>query len=212
MLLLGINCGYGNSDVGTLPLDKIDLENGWATYHRPKTGVKRRCPLWPETIAALRASLANRPKPKMEDAAKLFFVTKYGASWAKSGEDNPITKEVVKLLKEQNLHRPGYGFYVLRHTHRSIADGALDQPAANYIIGHADESMAANYRHGFDCGLYDDRLAAVAEHVRKWLLKGKPKRKGEKSALATCRLHAGYLPGLLILPASTEIASLVTSA
>jgi integrase len=187
MIYLGINCGYGNSDCGTLPLDKIDLENGWATYHRPKTGITRRCPLWPETIVALRESLAKRPRPKVEAAEKLLFVTRCGGGWAKQADDNPITKEMVKLLKDHGLHRPGLGFYVLRHTFRTIADAAKDQPAADYIMGHADDSMAANYRQHID----DERLEAVVNVVRSWLLAArKPvkrrmlvirKRKGVKS-------------------------------
>src|SRR4051794_8685869 len=64
MILLAINAGYGNSDCGNLPLDAIDLEGGWATYPRPKTGVNRRCALWPETVEAVREALAKRPQPK----------------------------------------------------------------------------------------------------------------------------------------------------
>jgi hypothetical protein len=45
MILLGTNCGFGNSDCGTLPRSALDLEGGWANYHREKTGVTRRCPL-----------------------------------------------------------------------------------------------------------------------------------------------------------------------
>src|SRR5215470_10000031 len=47
MILLGVNCGFGNADVGTLPLSALDLNSGWVSYPRPKTGVTRRCWLWP---------------------------------------------------------------------------------------------------------------------------------------------------------------------
>ena len=60
MILLGVNCGFGNADCGTLPIAALDLDGGWVNYHRPKTGITRRCPLWPETVAALRAVLAAR--------------------------------------------------------------------------------------------------------------------------------------------------------
>jgi integrase len=166
MIYLGLNCGYGNSDCGTLPLDKVDMTRGWGYYHRPKTGIARRCPLWPETIGALRESLAKRPTPKTAAAVNSFFVTRCGGSWAKQADDNPITKEFVKLLKTHGLHRRGLGFYALRHTFRTIADGAKDQPAANYIMGHADDTMAATYRQRID----DDRLSAVVNVVRAWLL------------------------------------------
>jgi hypothetical protein len=45
MILLGINCGFGNTDCGNLPLSALDLEHGWVNYPRPKTGIDRRCPL-----------------------------------------------------------------------------------------------------------------------------------------------------------------------
>src|SRR5262249_29987283 len=45
MLLLGINCGFGNADCGTLPLSALDLEHAIIDFPRPKTGIPRRCPL-----------------------------------------------------------------------------------------------------------------------------------------------------------------------
>ena len=32
MILLGINCGFGNNDCATLPRDVLDLENGWVNF------------------------------------------------------------------------------------------------------------------------------------------------------------------------------------
>ena len=55
MILLGINCGFGNNDCGRLPIDALDLDGGWVDYPRPKTGIHRRIPLWSETVAAIRA-------------------------------------------------------------------------------------------------------------------------------------------------------------
>ena len=42
MVLLGINCGFGNSDIHALPLTALDLDNGWMRFPRPKTGIDRR--------------------------------------------------------------------------------------------------------------------------------------------------------------------------
>ena len=55
MILLGINCGLGNKEVALLPATAIDLEHGWLTYPRAKTGIDRRSPLWPETCESLRS-------------------------------------------------------------------------------------------------------------------------------------------------------------
>ena len=187
MIHLAVNCGFGNSDCGTLPLAALDLDGGWVNHHRPKTGIDRRCPLWPETVKALRESLAKRPLVKAAEAEPLVFVTKYGASWAKETADNPITKEFRKLLDATGLHREGLGFYTLRHTFRTIADDCRDQPAVDSIMGHADASMAARHRERID----DSRLLAVTNHVRAWLWPnvalaakpaGKAKAKGKSKA------------------------------
>jgi integrase len=74
MILLGVNCGFGNADCGTLPLSAVDLETGWIDYARPKTGIARRCPFWPETVEALKEALAKRPTPKSPEHAGLFFI------------------------------------------------------------------------------------------------------------------------------------------
>ena len=58
MVMLGINCGFGQSDVANLPMSAVDLEAGWIDYPRPKTGIERRCPLWPETIESLQEAIS----------------------------------------------------------------------------------------------------------------------------------------------------------
>jgi integrase len=169
MILLGINCGFGNADCGNLPLSAVDLETGWVDYPRPKTGIERRCPLWPETVQALRDALGDRPEPKAGEDTGLFFITKYGAGWAKDIADSPITKETRKLLDRLRIdgHR---NFYTLRHTFRTVADEAKDQPAADYIMGHEVPHMSSVYRETIS----DERLGAVVHRVRGWLFDDTP--------------------------------------
>ena len=81
MIYLGINCGLGNNDCAMLPMKALDLKKGWLDFGRPKTGIPRRCPLWKETVAALREALAKRPTPKDPAHTERFFITKYGATW-----------------------------------------------------------------------------------------------------------------------------------
>ena len=166
MVLLGVNCGFGNADCGRLPQSAVALESGVIDFPRPKTGIPRRCPLWPETIEAIRVALAKRPAPKDEADAGLAFITKYGLPWAKDATDQTLAKEFGKLLRALHINgRTGLGFYTLRHTFRTVADETKDQPAADYIMGHADPRMAAVYRETIS----DERLKAVADHVRTWL-------------------------------------------
>jgi integrase len=164
MVLLGINCGFGNADCGTLPLSAVELQNSMIDYPRPKTGIRRRCALWPETIQAIHAVLCVRHQPKREEGAGLVFITKYGTSWSKDDNAGPVTQEVRNLLNRLciNGHR---NFYTLRHTFRTVADESKDQPAIFYVMGHELPDMSSLYREAIS----DDRLRAVADHVRKWL-------------------------------------------
>ncbi len=60
-ILLGLNCGYGGADIGRLKISDIDFGAQWLGVRRGKTGVARGCWLWPETVKALRESIAKRP-------------------------------------------------------------------------------------------------------------------------------------------------------
>jgi integrase len=166
MVLLGINCGLGNADCGRLTLRAIDLERGWLDYPRPKTGMKRRCPLWPETVSAIRETLARRRQPKDPADADLVFITRTGQAWHTDTTENPISYEVGRFLRRLGINgRERLGFYTLRHTFRTVADEAKDQPAADYIMGHEVPHMSSVYRETIS----DARLKAVTDHVRAWL-------------------------------------------
>jgi integrase len=166
MILLGINGGLGNTDCARLSQDVLDLERGWLDYPRPKTGVARRIPLWPETVAAIREAVAARPAPHHARDAGLAFLTGYGRPWARDTSNSPLSRQFARLLHKLDINgRKGLNFYSLRHTFRTIADEARDQPACDMLMGHTRDDMASVYRERIG----DDRLRAVAEHVRQWL-------------------------------------------
>jgi integrase len=165
MILLAINCGFGNADLASLPLAAVDLDVGWIEYPRPKTGINRRCPLWTETVEALRAALADRPAPVRREDAGLVFITPTGNSWRERGSRNEVSKRARVLLDQAQISRPGLSFYALRHTFRTVADEARDQPAVDHIMGHEVQHMSAVYRET----IADARLRAVADQVHQWL-------------------------------------------
>jgi integrase len=167
MVLLGVNCGLGNADCGRLPQTAVNLERGWLDYPRPKTGMERRCPLWPETVQALREALARRPEPKFSADTGLVFITRFGQAWHTNTTENPISYEFGKLLRKLHINgRKGLGFYTLRHVFRTVADESKDQPAVDYIMGHEVPHMSSVYRETIS----DARLHAVAGHVHSWLV------------------------------------------
>jgi len=171
MILLGVNCGYGNNDIARLPLKALDLPGGWVTFARPKTGILRRCPLWPETVTALRSWLRRRPHPRSEVHDQLVFVTKYGDAW---NDASTITHEMRKLLDKLKIEG-ARNFYGLRHTTQTIGDASGDLLAVRHIMGHASSDISSTYRDTQGQNrISDDRLRAVVLHLREWLF---PKRK-----------------------------------
>jgi integrase len=166
MILLGVNSGFGNHDCGLLPISAVDLDGGWVDFARPKTGTPRRCPLWPETVSAIRQVLRTRPRPLNSADNGLLFITSHGGRWTKDG-DRPISKEMIKLLKSLRIKRPGLSFYCLRRTFETVGGETRDQVAVDHIMGHSPDAndMAAVYRQRIS----DERLIAVTNHVRAWL-------------------------------------------
>jgi integrase len=94
----------------------------------------------------------------------LVFVTVRGGSWHKKVDDNPISKEMRKLLNSLNIEG-SRSFYALRHTFETIGGEAKDQVAVDHIMGHARDDMASVYRERIS----DERLKAISDHVRAWL-------------------------------------------
>lgn len=166
MILLGINAALGNADCGTLPINAVDLDGGWLNFPRQKTGIERRCPLWSETVSAIREYLPTRKTPVDDANAGLLFITKRGASWHIDGRyASPVTASFRNLLGKLELYREGLSFYALRHTFQTIADEHGDYLATRRVMGHADHSISDHYRERFS----DDRLVQVTEYVRGWL-------------------------------------------
>lgn len=178
MILLGANCGFGQTDLARLAQSAVDLKRGWIDYPRPRTGIPRRCPLWGETVAALAAAIAARPEPRDPGDKDLVFLSPSGqpvvrdrlstiAAKAEAGlttHIDTVSRDFCKLIRAVNLNG-GRGFYALRHGFQTIAEGCGDFPAVSSIMGHVDASIAARYREGID----DARLIAVTNHVRAWL-------------------------------------------
>jgi integrase len=163
MLLLAVNAALGNNDVGQLRMKHLDLKAGWLNYPRPKTGVRRRVPLWLETRKAIEEWLALRPTPRKEADADRVFLTSRGCSWA-CLHDRPLTKVTRKLLDRLGING-SRGFYGCRHTFETVAGESRDQVAVDAVMGHDDGSMANVYRDYIS----DKRLLAVVNHVWAWL-------------------------------------------
>jgi integrase len=73
----------------------IELGRGWINFPRPKTGVTRRIPLWPETVAALRAIIADHPEPQTDELVDHVFLTSRGGEWIVVRENGGRTDKIA---------------------------------------------------------------------------------------------------------------------
>jgi integrase len=210
MILMAINGGFGNNDLARLPIAAIDLNNAIIDFARPKTGVERRVPLWPETVVALRAALAVRPQPRNVEDRELAFLTAEGrplvrenlhytpdGTLAKAVPVNAVSVLFIKLLKRVEIKsaeatRNGLNFYSLRRTFRTIADDLChDQHAIHRLMGHRIAGMAGIYVQRIS----DERLKAVTDTVREKIYASArrtsdaPAFGDDPVAMAAVRLH-----------------------
>ncbi len=172
MILLGLNCGFGQTDCALLPLDAISRTGH--TFSRPKTGIKRLCPFWPETWKALQARHRWRPDLRPD----LVFLSKYGKPLVRDDAVTNAAGDIVRAARKDAIremfrracvdakvhYRP---FYTLRHTFRSVADAIPDPTAIRVIMGHRLPGMDDVYVHLVGDGM--KRLRVVTSAVHRWL-------------------------------------------
>ena len=139
MILLGINCGLGNTDCARLTRNRINLKTGWLHYPRPKTGVDRHCPLWPETIEAVKKVWAARKVPHDPAHAEHVFLTKRRSPFDGTDISHEFRKLADKIKLEcsrllclpphvRHDRQPGQSPEGPRHDHGRRAAGQLYGP------------------------------------------------------------------------------------
>lgn len=149
MIYLGINCGFGPKDCITLPTNRI--QGGYHEFARRKTGVTRRCPLWPETQEAIAA------------IAKGELVLN-GRVWTR----HVIARQFKKLCESCGIYKAGVTTpYSLRRTFETVAKNAnVNQSVIDKIMGHERPDMSEVYNQK----VFDSQLRQCVNYVRDWLL------------------------------------------
>lgn len=166
MILLGVNCATANSDISVIQQSAIDFETGWLQHRRHKNGELQRSKVWDETIEAVRKVIASRPVPNDPELADNIFVTCFGNRFGNPDKPGgPVSTKFARLRDRLGLKRAGLTYYSCRHTVETIGGDYGDQVAVNQVMGHVDDSMAANYRNRIE----DARLEKVSQHVHNWL-------------------------------------------
>lgn len=157
LIMLALNCGFGNTDIGTLRLKDVDLDAGTISHPRPKTGVERDFILWPETVQVLREYLDNRRgQPKFTGSDKLFLVGRKGRPlcWQELKEDGKVRRsDAIKLRFERLCKRAGVarkygvGFYIIRHTYATmIGSSSKDFREVQAALGQITIQQQEVYR------------------------------------------------------------------
>jgi len=166
MMLLALNCGLGNTDLGLLPIKAIGLDKAILDFPRSKTATERVVPLWPETVKAVRETLEHRPEPKDEaDKWLLFIRPRSRDNYVGDHTGTRVHGLIRRTLEKAKIK--GRTAYDFRRTFQTIGESARDLPAVQAIMGHAaaQNDMSAVYRQGVDI----ERKRAVVNCVRRWL-------------------------------------------
>lgn len=175
MIRLGVECGFGNTDIAALLWEQVDLDNRVIALHRHKTKIERRCIISNELAQDLRDWRELRAKWKGSNPTPdRVFVTKRGCVYVREVPSDdpkapPRVVDSVGILFDKHIRnkvkikakKDGRSFYTLRRTHRTWADELRDPHAAALVMGHKFQSVAGLYvQH-----VGDERLSAINSHI-----------------------------------------------
>jgi integrase len=188
MIMLSLNsAGLENSVIGTLTHEDVyEDETGqwWLTAYRKKTGIKRRIPLWNNTMIVLH----NRGT---SSRFKYLFVTRYdspyyqviktGKRGAKKPDGTPVQEFTVKdevgksfkrIMKSCGINGKR-SWYNLRKT---VKTAYVNLPGSN---PYAVESLAGHrigkgIEQAYIDHVSDEELIRNTKLLEKWLYEGKP--------------------------------------
>lgn len=187
MILIGINCGFGPSDIGRLRWRHMNLKTGRLYYPRPKNGNKRMAYLWKRTREAIQAveSLTHTAAAFAKDGKNApVFITRSRNPYyreeveIKNGDFrirpcNAISITFGRMAKKLKLE--GVSFYRLRHTFKTFGKRAKDRDALNLCMGHKPNNVEAGYDHQ-DISFRRVRRIAIAVKKKLW---PKPKHQAD---------------------------------
>lgn len=183
-VLLMLNGGMGSTDLSYLEDGDVDWDRRCVHTDRSKTLVPRVVPLWPETIVAMRASRAERPKPERPEWAGRFFLTMHGRPLVTeelAGKERRKTKRTDSLknwfyvlvngTKKRpgvlaDLKRHGAGAYTLRSVFLTLARGHGGDPNLDAVI-LGTQFPGRPVMEFYLRGDLREKLVSVVEHVRR---------------------------------------------
>lgn len=166
VLLLGINCGMGSSDIAAITRSQWRAGQEFLDCPRNKTGIDRRVWLWPETRQALAAAIAKRATPSRQKYDNRLLLTRRGLPWSRAettGTVEQVSRQLAEVKAAAGVTKGHH--YDLRRTFRTVASETCDLEAIDHCMGHQGKGEGATYLQGIS----DERIRRVCESVRTWL-------------------------------------------
>lgn len=175
MLMLAANGGFGNTDVATLSIGDLRLDDDQPRieYVRHKTAIPRCVPLWGRTCDAMRQYRETRPEPADAAYADLVFLTANGTGFgshrcaALSSQFRALRSRCGLVPSPDPVYEPR-GFASFRHGFATMAGETGYAHAVARILGHAIGGMAEVYTEE----LRIERLRTVTDHVESVIWSG----------------------------------------
>jgi integrase len=157
MILLGLNGGFGPGDCAELPCGAVEIPSKRIHFNRPKNGIPRDMPMWPETLKSLRRVIGNRT------GDDLTFRTKRGNAWT----GNTIAHEFAKACRRAKVNLPdGVGLNACRHTFATYANEVQDRDAYKRLMGR---KISEGIDETYIDRIFLPRLKRVVNHVHRRL-------------------------------------------
>lgn len=136
LLMLMYNTGARVSEIVTLELGDLRLDDTAQIRLQGKGGKERACPLWPETATVLEDYLHQRT-PKQPDTGRVFLnangapITRFGIRYI-TRKYGVKASQIGKVAKPVNPH-------TIRHTSAMhLLRAGNDVNMVSYWLGHAD--------------------------------------------------------------------------
>jgi hypothetical protein len=160
LMLLALNCGFGRGELASLELDEVVLrckhpherdlgittstKDGWIFRVRRKSSIYGEWKLWPETIAALEAWLAEREKRGVPASERALLVNRRGRRFDEPTRGNHTNFQIPNrwYALTDRIRKKSPGF-------RKLSFNKLRKTASNWIRREAGGEIASVFlAHG----------------------------------------------------------------
>lgn len=142
-IVLGLNCGFGRGELGTLQLVEVDLEKRLIKRLRTKTAIFGKWRLWDVTVAGIRWYIESR-RSKTNEQETALLVNRKGKGYlvrtAGGNKNNQIYNAFEKVLrrikKKDHPEFPPLSFNKLRKTSANLIRHKFGGEIAEVFLSH----------------------------------------------------------------------------